>query len=144
MLTIPAALVGYLRRGLLRELDAAADLLRFELERDPIEAKTYRQAFASIITAGKLLELIGVTDDAAQQDAELDLSGSAAMILRALQAQYDVEIIRLQDAESSGLMPPLRDIPALGDCIVAVKQEIDARADVDRGPSRCDESRGLR
>ncbi len=124
-LTIPAAVVRYLRRGLIGELDAATEQLRFQLERDPIEAKAYREAFASITATGMLLDVIGVADDRLQRDVELDVSDSPDLVLRALQLQYDLEVARLQDAEASGVALPRRDVPALGDCVAAVRKAID-------------------
>jgi hypothetical protein len=114
-LTIAGKLVRFLRRGIKQELSASVAVLQIELDTDP---ETYYAALARFDAARTLLDAIGVSDEPDPQDVELEFGRWPRLVLKALESQHEAELIRLEDAYTSGFDFPTRDVPALG-CLVA-------------------------
>jgi hypothetical protein len=111
--TIAGSLVRYLRAGVKRQLSAASEILQVELEETAPDPSTYRAALALFDEARTLLDTIGFVDQDAPADVEIDLSHWPQLLLRSLEAEYEMEVTRLQDAVAHGIELPARDMPAL-------------------------------
>lgn len=131
--TITASLVPYLRNGVKREFSATLASLAFQVDTalDPV---TYYTALARFDDVRALFDAVGVTDEPRQHDLELDLGRWPLLLLRALESEYDVEVMRLQDHSAEGLDLALREVPALGSLVADIRKKVDAPST--RGASR--------
>jgi hypothetical protein len=111
--TIAGSLVRYLRAGVKRQMNAASEILQVELEETAPDLSTYGAALARFDEGRALLDLIGFVDQDAPADVEVDLSRWPQLLLRSLEAEYEMEVTRLQDAVAHGIGLPARDLPAL-------------------------------
>jgi hypothetical protein len=111
------------RGGLQSQMSARVDTLAVALE-GRIEALRYREALGGFDAARALLDTIGVSDEDAQVDVELDLSASGELILAALESQHRSEVARLQDAAAHGVQIPERDVPELGRLLTEVRRRV--------------------
>ncbi len=122
--TIAANLVPYLRRGVKRELSATLGLLAFQLD-TALDRAEYYDALARFDEARALLDAIGVSDDRVQHELELELGRWPRLLLRVLESEYDIEVMRLQDRVAEGFDLPLGEIPALGGLISDVRKQVE-------------------
>jgi len=139
-ITIPASLVPYLRRGVQSQLSARVDVLGVLLQ-DRVDESTYREALIAFDVARALLDAIGVRDDDAQGDVELDLGASGEFVLKALEAQHRCEVARLEDAHAHGTPIPSREVPELGNLVTEVRRRVGTSEVLRRADSLL-ESRG--
>jgi hypothetical protein len=139
-ITIPAELVPHLRRGVQSQLSVHVDVLGVALE-GRIDERKYREALRAFDAARALLDAIGVRDDDAQGDVELDLGASGELTLRALEAQHRREVARLEDADAHGMPIPPREVPELGRLVTEVRRRVGASEALRRADSLL-ESRG--
>jgi len=128
-ITVAAPLVPYLRRGVKRELSATLALLAFQVD-TVLDHQTYYDAFARLDQARALFDTVGVLDDPAQGDLDVDLDRWPRLVLRALESEYDAEVRRLQDyaAEgvAQGLAISLDELPALGRLVADIRERVGA------------------
>jgi hypothetical protein len=120
--TIDGALVRYLREGVKRELDANICDLQAQLE-TTIDPPAFRSALACLDESRSLFEFVGFVEEADQASLTVDLSRWPRLVLRALESQHDAEVRRLQDAAAENFMLPLRDVPALGALVGAIREK---------------------
>jgi hypothetical protein len=139
-ITVPARLVPYLRRGVQNQLSARVDVLGVALE-GRLDERRYREALSAFDAARALLDAIGVREDDAQDDVELELGASGELVLKALEAQHRCEVARLQDAEAHGMPIPAREVPELGELVTLVRRTAGASEALRRADSLL-ESRG--
>jgi len=123
--TITGKLVRFLRSGVKRELGASVAVLQIELDTN-IDRETYYGALARFDAARTLLDAIGVSDKPEPQDVELDLGRWPRLVLKALESQYDAELVRLEDAHAGGFDLPTRDVPALGCLVADIREKVGA------------------
>ena len=113
-ITVPAALVPYLRSGLLAEYGSALDVLDPTIGVDVVDKERWRDGNAQLDCSRDLLNRIGVAPGPGSFDLNLELSTPAArMLLDAMRAIYDVEVQRLADAATDRVHLPLREVPTL-------------------------------
>jgi hypothetical protein len=124
-LTIAAKLVPYLRKGVKRELSATLAILAFQVD-TALDPTSYYDALARFDDARALLEAVGVSDSAQQRELELDLYRWPRLVLEALESEYNVELMRLQDRAAEGFELPSREIPALGALVAEVRKKVGA------------------
>jgi hypothetical protein len=123
--TVAANLVPYLRRGIKRELSATLVLLAFQIDAT-LDRPTYHNALARFDEARALFDVVGVSDDPQQRDLELDLCRWPRLVLRVLESEYDVEVMRLQDRAAEGFELSVRELPALGSLVSDVRKKVGA------------------
>jgi hypothetical protein len=123
--TITANLVPYLRRGVKRELSATLAILATQVD-IALDRTTYYNALARFDDARALFDAVGVTDEPEQVDLELDLSRWPRLLLRALESEYDLEVMRLQDRAAEGFDLSLRELPALGNLVADIRKKVGA------------------
>lgn len=139
--TIAGKLVPLLRGGVKRELAANLELLAIQLD-TTIDPAPYYAALARFDAARTLLDAIGVSDDPAQLDVELDLGRWPQLVLTALESQHQAELIRLEQAHADECDLPTRDVPALGRLVEEVRKQVTAPSK--RPTSFLDEDLGRR
>jgi hypothetical protein len=120
--TIDGALVRYLREGVKRELDGNICDLQAQLE-TTIDPPTFRSVLACFDESRSLFEFVGFVEESDQASITVDLSRWPRLVLRALESQHDAEVRRLQDAAAENFMLPLRDVPALGALVSAIREK---------------------
>lgn len=120
--TIDATLVRYLREGVKQELNANVWDLQAQLE-TTIDPPTFRSILACFDESRSLFEFVGFVEEPDQERLTVDLSRWPRLVLRALESQHDAEVRRLQDAAASNFMLPLRDVPALGALVSAIREK---------------------
>jgi len=125
--TIPGHLVPYLRVGLKREIGSRLAILQAEINTE-LDPETYNLALARLQCATALLDQIGLENRTDEPDAEVDLSSSSHLLLRALETQHRIEVQRLEDAAADGIHLPQRDVPELGALVSLVRQKASARS----------------
>jgi hypothetical protein len=123
--TIGASLVPYLRRGVKRELSATLVLLAFQVD-TTLEPTTYYNALARFDDARALFDAVGVSDDREQRDLELDLCRWPRLVLRVLESEHDVEMMRLQDRAAEGFELSIGELPALGSLVSDIRRKVGA------------------
>jgi hypothetical protein len=128
-ITIPAAVVPQLRSGALRKLDAALGVVGGWIEGPRDDARAYYKAFQPVLVLGVLIDKIGVLDDSAQHELELDpaLSGS---VLEALESQYAIELERQCDFEAGEVAIPPRNLPELKTLVDELSKRVGVSAAV--------------
>ncbi len=123
--TVAAKLVPYLRRGVKRELSDTLAILSFQLD-TALDETTYYDALAKFDEARALFDAVGVVEERRQSDLELDARRWPRLLLRALESQYDIEMMRMQDRAAEGFGVPLLEIPALRDLVSDVREKVGA------------------
>jgi hypothetical protein len=126
--TITANLVPYLRKGVKRELSATLAILAFQVD-TALDPASYYNALARFDDARALFDAVGVTDQPHQRDLELDLDSWPRLLLKALESEYDIEVMQLQDRSAEGFELSLREVPALGSLVADIRKKVDARSD---------------
>jgi len=121
--SIAGKFVRFLRSGVKEELAASLEMLAFEVDKN-IDPETYYGALARFDHARTLLDAIGVADEPAQPDVELDLARWPRLVLKALESQHDAELIRLEQAHAGGLDPSMSDIQALGYLVASIQEQV--------------------
>ncbi len=121
---IPGPLVPYVRAGVKREIDSRLATLQGEIETE-FDPETYSAALARLYSATALLDEIGLENRSDQADVEVDLKRWARLLLKALEAQYRVAVLRgLQDVAAEDIhLPPQRYVVELGALVSLVRQE---------------------
>ena len=123
--TVDAKLLPYLRRGVRRELSDTLAILAFQLD-TALDLTTYHDTLAKFDEARALFDAVGVADEPTQIDLELDACRWPRLLLRVLESQYDIEMMRLQDRAAEGFGVPLREMPALRDLVSDVREKVGA------------------
>jgi hypothetical protein len=127
--TIAGKLVRFLRSGVKLELGASAAIIEAETAADThLKPKTYYGALARFEDARTLLDEIGVSDQLEPQDVELDLACWPRLLLKALESQLDLELIRLEGARADGIDLPPRDLQALACLVDDIRRKVGAPA----------------
>ena len=93
------------------------------LEETAPDPSAYRAALARFDEARTLLDAIGFTGQDAPVDVEVDLSRWPRLLLRSLEAEYDMELTRLQDAAAHGIELPAHDMPALESLLAEIRKK---------------------
>jgi len=107
-----------------------------------IDEPRYRDALGGFDAARALLDEIGVSDEHAHDDVELDLGGeSGELVLKSLETQHRAEVTRLQDAAAHGVQIPEREVPELGRLLTEVRRRVGVSEAARRADSMF-ESRG--
>ncbi len=122
---ITANLVPYLRNGVKREYSATLASLTFQID-VALDLSAYRDALARFDDVRALFDAVGVSDEPHQRDLELDLGRWPLLLLRALESEYDVEVMRLQDHSAEGIDLSLGELPALGSLVADIRKKVDA------------------
>jgi hypothetical protein len=123
--TVEAKLVRYLREGAKQELTANTWDLQAQLE-TTIDPPTLRSVLACFDASRSLFEFVGFVDERDPPDLVVDLSRWPQLVLRVLESQHDAEVRRLQDAAAGNFILPLRDVPALGALVSAIREKTGA------------------
>jgi hypothetical protein len=123
-MTVKGRLVRYLRKGVRGELGASIAILQVEVD-TILDPGTYFRALKRFDEARGLLDAIGVVDDPDQADVDIDLELWPQLIVKALEAQHDIEVMRLEDAAADGYTLPMRDVPALRGLVDGIRQRLD-------------------
>jgi len=122
-ISVPAALIPYVRSGLIAEFGSALDVLEAALAMDEVDAERWRTGLAQFDCARELLDRVGVTAGSGDSDFYLELTSRSGRLLRdALRAIYNLEVQRLADAASDGVPLPLREIPTLHNFILEIER----------------------
>jgi hypothetical protein len=122
--TIPPSLVKYLRRGVKRELSATLVILAIQVD-TVLDPNTYHKAVVRFNETQALFEAIGLTDELQPPaNLTLDLDCWPRLVLRALESQYAIELMRRQDAVAEGVELPMRDLPALKTLIADIRKMV--------------------
>lgn len=128
-ITVRAGLVRYLRRGIRHEV---ADTLRelrvaIEVAHHPVDAAAYGKALSRLDSARALLDAIGLNDGGDVRDVEVDTERWRGLVLKAVSAQYEVEVSRLEDAAAGGfpgLVDSNHDVHALAELVAELRRTI--------------------
>jgi hypothetical protein len=131
-LRIEAGLVRYLRKGALRQMAAALEVLNVEVTQDQPDPDVYGRAVARFDEARALFDVIGLTGSGGERDIELDVGPWHALLAKALKTQYTIEVSRLEDAAADGVQLDPRDVPALGKLVAALREKPDPHAPANR------------
>lgn len=124
-ITVPAALVPYLRGGLFAEYGSALDVLELTIDADVVNRERWRAGNAQLDCSRDLLDRVGVGHDPRDFDLHLELSAPGArMILDAMRAIYEVEVQRLADAAAERVHLPLREVPTLRNFVVDAEKQL--------------------
>ena len=123
--TIKAALVPYLRKGVKEQMSAAIAVLDIEL-RTVLDPETYDGALTRFHEASELLDTIGTTDEPPSGDLQLDLDRWPRLLQKVLESEYDAEAMHLQDLGHEGFTMPLHEIPALRSLVSAIRNRLGA------------------
>jgi hypothetical protein len=123
---ITPELVPYLRRGVMREMSATLAILTFQID-IKLDPSTYQDALARLDDARCLFDVVGVDDESTDAPLELDLDRyGSRLVLRALESEYDLEVMHLQDRAHEGFDLPLRQLPALGQLVTEIRERVGA------------------
>lgn len=126
--TIPGPLVPYLRAGVKHEIGSRLANLQGELDAD-FDPETYSAALVRLHAATALFDHIGLENRSDQPDVEVDLGCWARLVLKALEAQYRIAVLReLQDAPAEEIHLPLRCTAELGALVSLARQKTRAGA----------------
>jgi hypothetical protein len=125
-LVIPASVVPYLRSGVKRELAEILSIMQVEVG-GALDPDVWRAALERLDQARALFEEIGLTDDPDQRELALGLLGAPRLLLRVLQSEHDLEVVRRQDAEHEGFDRPPGDLPELESLVRDLRKRIGVR-----------------
>lgn len=122
--TIPGPLVPYLRAGVKREIGSRLATLQAEIETE-FDSETYSAALARLHSATALFDEIGLENESDQPDVEVDLSRWPRLLLKALEGQYRIGVLRdLQEAAAEDIdLPPQRYVVDLGALVSLIRQK---------------------
>jgi hypothetical protein len=135
--TIAGRLVRFLRSGVKRELGASAAIIAALIEGDAnLKPKTYRGALARFDAARTLLDAIGVSDEREPRDVELDVARCSRLLLKVLESQLDLELVRLEGAHADGIDLPPCELRALGCLVDDIRRRVGEPARPEREQSR--------
>jgi hypothetical protein len=141
--TVAGRLVRHLRTGVRRELSASLAMLLVEVDTH-LDPDTYFRALHRFESARALFDAIGVSDRPDQPDVDLDLDLWPRLILKALESQHDLEVMRLQDAAAAGHTLPVRDVPALRSLVADIREKTGAPPRHRRSPAFLEKQRTTR
>jgi hypothetical protein len=139
--TIAAGLVRYLRKGVKRELGEALESLAIQLDthlHTELDPDRYYKALARFQAAQELLDAVGVTAAPNPTDLVLDLGRWPRLVLKALELEYDANLVGLESVAADGIELPTRDLPVLADLVTSIRETVD----VPRHPRRLMRGRG--
>lgn len=133
-LRIPANVVPYLRSGVIAAHGSALDLMMIQHEREHIDEAAWGQAHRFMNSARRLLDRIGVAAVGMEFDVDVELEDGEAslLVLEALIAIHDVEVMRVQDAATERVRLSNVDIAALASFIDAAEPTLDATGEIRR------------
>jgi hypothetical protein len=122
--TIPGPLVSYLRAGLRHEIGSRLASLQAEIDTE-LDPETYSAALERLQSATELFDQIGLENRPDQPDVDVDLSRWARLLLKALEAQYRLAVLRgLQDAAADDIhLPPQRCVMELSALVSLLRQK---------------------
>ena len=129
---VSANLVPHLRAGVKREIGRSLSILLVEVETPHTDAQVYRAARVRYDAATALFDVIGLDDRADQPELKIDLAPWPRLLLRALETQRDIEVLRLERAEEEGLKLSRRDLPDLAKLVEEVRRRTGAQPQGDR------------
>jgi hypothetical protein len=135
-LAIKGNLVRYLRKGVLREMAEALQILQVEIAQNTSDVSVYRKALARFDQTRALLEAIGLSETRDERELRIDDERLRGLIVSALETQYQLERSRLEDAAADGVQLDPRDVPALGHLVAQLRSE--------RAPSKSPHRRSQR
>lgn len=128
---VAASLVRYLRRGIRAQFGFAAERLAvclLEFDEEPVaEVERSLRIFDAARDLHGQLKAMG---DSPSSSIEIDVASNAVLVLTALEAQYNTEVVRLEEADirlrQAGLPAGQNsnDIRALEDLIAVVKRHV--------------------
>jgi hypothetical protein len=126
-ISVPAALIPYVRSGLMAEFGSANDVLGIATEVDEVDRSRWRAGLAQFDCARELLNMVGISASPGEAGLDIDLTSPrlARMFRDALRAAYDVEVERLASAESDQVLLPLEEVPALRNFIVDTERQLE-------------------
>jgi hypothetical protein len=122
-LAIKGNLVRYLRKGVLREMAEALQILQVAVAQASIDVSVYGNALVSFEQTRTLLEAIGLSDTADERELRIDDERLRGLIVTALKMQYELERSRLEDAAADGVQLDPRDVPTLGHLVAQLRNE---------------------
>lgn len=131
-LRIEGGLVPYLRKGALRQMAAALEVLNVEVTQDEPDPDVYGRALARFDEARALFDVIGLSESGGERDIELDVGPWHALLAKALKTQYSIEVSRLEDAAADGVQLDQRHVPALGKLVAELRERPDPHAPANR------------
>jgi hypothetical protein len=122
--TIPGPLVSYLRAGLRHEIGSRLASLQAEIDTE-LDPETYSAALERLQSATELFDRIGLENRPDQPDVDIDLSRWARLLLKALEAQYRLAVLRgLQDTAAEDIhLPPQRCVMELSALVSLLRQK---------------------
>jgi hypothetical protein len=122
-LAIESGLVPYLRKGVLREMTDALQILQVEVAEDVIDVSVYDQALARFDQTRALLAAIELNETADARELRIDDERLRGLIVGALKMQHELERSRLEDAAVDGVQLDPREVPALGNLVAQLRSE---------------------
>jgi hypothetical protein len=131
MVTVPANLLRYVRRGLHAEFSTAAERASL-IELQGLTEEQFDAALETFDAVRILLKNVGFAGDRPDQDIELDISPDPVVVHRGLECQYHAQVDRVEEsAHATGANPgPSDEIWALGELLATLKARADsARAE---------------
>jgi hypothetical protein len=122
-LTIAAPLVAALRSSLKRELSGKLEMLQILLDAH-LTPDDWEEALESFNEGCDLLAVVGLTDDPAQADIEVELDRWGALVLGCLEEEYQDGLQRIRDADAGRFDSSLigQNVPALGELVKEIEQ----------------------